>query len=112
MRTFRPEFWPPPPPVGHASAEDLPSTNNRVTLNSDGVIKVYYERNNCAAYEKLKGKLKELFVRLGELDDDYNEVIWNGYDLDISGMSHQNGTLRFGTDPATSADQSRPSGRR
>ena len=27
---------------------------------------------------------------------------WNGYDLDVSGMSHQNGTLRFGTDPSTS----------
>ncbi|HMX38380.1 MAG TPA: GMC oxidoreductase, partial [Ferruginibacter sp.] len=39
---------------------------------------------------------------LGTLDEDYKDVQWNGYDLDISGMSHQNGTLRFGTDPATS----------
>ena len=27
---------------------------------------------------------------------------WAGYDLDVSAMSHQNGTLRFGTDPKTS----------
>lgn len=88
------DFW--------LTAEDLPSADNRVTLNNDGVIKVYYERNNYAAYEKLKEKLIELFVRLGEFDEDYKDVIWNGYDLDISGMSHQNGTLRFGTDPAIS----------
>ena len=52
------------------------------------------------AYEKLKEK--RVFVRLGELDPDYRETKWNGYDLDVSGMSHQNGTMRFGTDPASS----------
>jgi choline dehydrogenase-like flavoprotein len=29
-------------------------------------------------------------------------VKWGSYDLDVSGMSHQNGTLRFGKDPMTS----------
>jgi len=36
------------------------------------------------------------------LDEKYKDIQWAGYDLDISGMSHQNGTLRFGTDPNTS----------
>jgi choline dehydrogenase-like flavoprotein len=36
------------------------------------------------------------------MDADYKDVQWKGYDLDVSGMSHQNGTLRFGADPATS----------
>jgi len=63
---------------------------------------VDYTRTNYTAYEKLKEKLKQVFQKLGEIDPDYKEVKWGGYDLDISGMSHQNGTLRFGDDPATS----------
>jgi choline dehydrogenase-like flavoprotein len=88
------DFW--------LTAEDLPSADNRVTLRNDGSIKVNYTRTNYPAYEKLKEKLKQVFVKLGELDEDYKDVQWNGYDLDITGMSHQNGTMRFGTDPATS----------
>ncbi|MEP7256036.1 MAG: GMC oxidoreductase, partial [Ferruginibacter sp.] len=88
------DFW--------LTAEDLPSADNRVTLKADGSIKVDYTRTNYTAFEKLKDKLKQVFVKLGEIDEDYKEVQWKGYDLDVSGMSHQNGTLRFGTDPATS----------
>jgi choline dehydrogenase-like flavoprotein len=88
------DFW--------LTAEDLPHPENRVTLRNDGAIKVSYVRTNYTAYEKLKDKLKQVFVRLGEIDGDYKDTEWNGYDLDISGMSHQNGTLRFGTDPKTS----------
>ncbi len=88
------DFW--------LTAEDLPDADNRVTLREDGSIKVNYTRTNYAAYEKLKEKLKQVFIQLGELDPDYKDVQWAGYDLDISGMSHQNGTLRFGTDPEKS----------
>jgi len=88
------DFW--------LTAEDLPHHNNRVTLRNDGAIKVSYKRTNYTAYEKLKEKLKQLFVKLGEVDSDYQDTKWNGYDLDISGMSHQNGTLRFGPDARTS----------
>lgn len=88
------DFW--------LTAEDLPHPDNRVTLRKDGSIKVAYTRTNYTAFEKLKEKLKQVFVKLGELDPDYKDTWWNGYDLDVSGMSHQNGTLRFGTDPSTS----------
>jgi choline dehydrogenase-like flavoprotein len=88
------DFW--------LTSEDLPSPENRVTLKEDGAIKVSYTKTNYAAYERLKRSLKEIFVRLGEIDSDYKDTQWNGYDLDVSGMSHQNGTLRFGTDPTTS----------
>lgn len=88
------DFW--------LTAEDLPSAENRVTLRNDGAIKVSYTKNNYTAYERLKKKLKQIFIQLGEIDPDYKDVQWNGYDLDISGMSHQNGTMRFGTDPTTS----------
>lgn len=88
------DFW--------LTAEDLPNPGNRVTLRNDGRIKVSYTKTNYTAYEKLKDKLKEIFIKLGEIDPDYKGTKWNGYDLDISGMSHQNGTLRFGTDPKAS----------
>jgi choline dehydrogenase-like flavoprotein len=88
------DFW--------LTAEDLPDPDNRVTLRKDGGIKVSYTRNNYTAYEKLKEKLKKTFEQLGEIDPDYKDTQWNGYDLDISGMSHQNGTMRFGTDPFNS----------
>lgn len=88
------DFW--------LTAEDLPSAGNRVTLREDGAIRVSYTRTNYTAYEKLKEKLKFLFDELGKLDPDYRDVKWGGYDLDVSGMSHQNGTLRFGTDPRSS----------
>lgn len=88
------DFW--------LTSEDLPSPENRVLLRNDGTIQVNYTRNNYTAYEKLKEKLKQIFVKLGELDFDYKDVYWNGYDLDVSGMSHQNGTMKFGADPKTS----------
>ena len=88
------DFW--------LTAEDLPDPANRVTLRNDGSIRVNYVRNNYIAYEKLKEKLKDIFKRLGEIDSDFSDVKWGGYDLDISGMSHQNGTLRFGLDRRTS----------
>lgn len=88
------DFW--------LTAEDLPSADNRVNLRPDGSIKISYTRTNYTAFEKLKTKLKNIFDKLGEHDSDYKDVKWGGYDLDVSGMSHQNGTLRFGTDPALS----------
>lgn len=94
LKSMTIDFW--------LTAEDLPSTENRVTLREDGSIQVNYVRTNYNAYEKLKEELKGVFTRLGESDPDFKDVQWAGYDLDISGMSHQNGTLRFGSDPANS----------
>jgi len=94
LREMSIDFW--------VTAEDLPSADNRVLLKEDGSIQVNYTRNNYRAYEELKNKLKKIFERLGETDPDYKNTKWGGYDLDISGMSHQNGTLKMGTDPADS----------
>jgi choline dehydrogenase-like flavoprotein len=94
LREMTIDFW--------ITAEDLPNPDNRITLRNDGSIKVFYTRTNYVAYEKLKAKLKQVFVKLGHVDADYRDTQWNGYDLDITGMSHQNGTLRFGVDPKNS----------
>jgi hypothetical protein len=81
------DFW--------LTAEDLPSPDNRVMLTKDGQIKVFYQRTNYTAYERLKDKLKEVMTSVGKLDGRFADIQWAGYDLDISGMSHQNGTLAF-----------------
>jgi choline dehydrogenase-like flavoprotein len=94
LRNMTIDFW--------LTAEDLASPENRVEITPEGRIKVHYQRTNYAAYEKLKDKLKQVFVKLGELDEKFQGIQWAGYDLDISGMSHQNGTCRFGSDPRTS----------
>ncbi|WP_080055770.1 GMC oxidoreductase [Spirosoma aerolatum] len=96
LSTHSIDFW--------LTAEDLPDPENRVTLTHDGAIQLIYhrEQNNVAAFEALKQKLKDLFVKLGDIDPALKTVYWAGYDLGISGVSHQCGTLRFGTDPATS----------
>ena len=88
------DFW--------LTAEDLPSPDNRVMLTKDGQIKVFYQRTNYTAYERLKDKLKEVMTSVGKLDGRFADIQWAGYDLDISGISHQNGTLRFGIDPESS----------
>lgn len=94
LREMAIDFW--------LTAEDLPSPENRVTVTKNGQIKVNYNHTNYTAYEKLQQKLKDVFEKLGEIDENFKDTVWNGYNLDISGMSHQNGTLRFGTDPKSS----------
>jgi hypothetical protein len=63
---------------------------------------VNYNRKYYTAYEKLKEKLKQYSKKLGELDPDYKDVKWGGYDLDVERMSTRMETLRFGKDPRSS----------
>ncbi|MBK8267248.1 MAG: GMC family oxidoreductase [Planctomycetes bacterium] len=83
------------------TAEDLPSPENRVTLRPDGSIKLTYTATNVEAYERLRAKLASVLdeadLRRGGRGGTYLHT-----KLGISGVSHQNGTLRFGRDPQTS----------
>jgi choline dehydrogenase-like flavoprotein len=90
------DFW--------LTAEDVPQVTNRVELTRDGSIRLVYHReaNNVQSFETLKLRLKKAMAQVGEMDKDLEDIIWGGYDLGISGISHQCGTLRFGTDPASS----------
>jgi len=85
------EFW--------LTAEDLPDPENRVTLAADGSIVLNRRPSNREAYDRLKGRLIALLDRVFAKDGGATYV---GYDLGIGGVSHQCGTLRFGTDPGTS----------
>ncbi|HEY6876645.1 MAG TPA: GMC family oxidoreductase, partial [Polyangiales bacterium] len=84
------DFW--------LTSEDLPLRHNRVRLTADGVVQLQYTHSNLAAYAQLRANL-ERALRAAEPQADH---VFAGYQLDLSGVSHQCGTLRFGHDPATS----------
>lgn len=83
------------------TAEDLPHPDNRVSLRDDGSIRLAYAPNNTEAYDRLQAKLEWILSRAERLRG-RAEPTFLASRLGISGVSHQNGTLRFGTDPASS----------
>ncbi|MEK6701092.1 MAG: GMC family oxidoreductase [Planctomycetota bacterium] len=83
------------------TAEDLPSPLNRVTVRPDGTIKITYTPNNLEAYRRLEVKTIQALDAADRLRG-RPQATYLGVRLGVSGVSHQNGTLRFGTDPATS----------
>lgn len=83
------------------TAEDLPDPSNRISLRADGAIRVAYTPNNTEAYDRLQTKLESM---LGEVERRRGRrgPVFLASRLGIAGVSHQNGTLRFGRDSASS----------
>jgi choline dehydrogenase-like flavoprotein len=94
LSTHSIDFW--------ITSEDLPDPNNQVTIRRDGSIKTSYTVNNREAYLRLKKKLYNILDKLAENDPLLRNAVRLGYDLGVSGVSHQMGTLKFGSDPKTS----------
>jgi choline dehydrogenase-like flavoprotein len=89
------DFW--------LTSEDLPDPENRVTLDRNGQIVLSYTPNNDDGHRRLIRKLEDL---LQHLDGHMHLVPRNlfvGNRIPLAGVAHQNGTIRFGHDPATSA---------
>jgi choline dehydrogenase-like flavoprotein len=76
-------------------SEDLPDPDNRVTLASDGSVRVRWQPNNRAAHERLIAAARRMMQEAG-----YPFVFVQR--MGIATNSHQCGTIRFGADPATS----------
>ncbi|EPX75721.1 GMC family oxidoreductase [Salipiger mucosus] len=76
-------------------SEDLPDPENRITLDSDGTIRVNYTANNLKAHRELVKHWSRVMRSLG-----YPIVLTQKMDITVS--MHQCGTARFGDDPATS----------
>ncbi|HEU4911373.1 MAG TPA: GMC family oxidoreductase [Actinomycetes bacterium] len=89
------DFW--------LTTEDLPLPDNRVTVDRDGAISLRYTPTNLEAHQRLRAKFESLLSAMQCRDDVYENLSYVGGRLGISGVAHQNGTVRFGTDPATSA---------
>jgi choline dehydrogenase-like flavoprotein len=88
------DFW--------LTTEDLPLAENRVELGAGGQIKLTYTPTNLEAHERLTAKFRSLLDAMQCRDEVYGRHTYLGGRLGISGVAHQNGTTRFGEDPASS----------
>ncbi len=88
------DFW--------LTSEDLPDPDNRVALDRDGKIVLRYRPNNLEAHERLTTRLRQLMRDVG-MSHIVPRQLFVGQRIPLAGVAHQNGTIRFGTDPATSA---------
>jgi choline dehydrogenase-like flavoprotein len=89
------DFW--------LTTEDLPRPENRVTLDENGRIRLHYTPTNLEAHARLNAKFRSLLDAMQCTGDVMERQTYVGGRLGISGVAHQNGTIRFGTDPASSA---------
>ena len=78
-----------------ALSEDLPRPDNRVTVGTDGRIRLEYRPNNGRAHRRLVREMRRILRRLG-----YWLVMTHSHKT--KNTTHQCGTLCFGTDPRTS----------
>ncbi len=77
------------------TTEDLPRPGNRVTLDTDGTIRVHYKPTNELAHQRLLDGWKKTLKQLG-----YPLVFTQR--MGIEAVAHQVGTARFGVDPSHS----------
>lgn len=97
------DFW--------LTSEDLPDPNNRVTLDRTGNIVLSYKPNNEEAHTRLISQLKGLVKQQSACaihghdchQGLFSRNLFVGQRIPLAGVAHQNGTIRFGTDPHTSA---------
>ncbi len=75
---------------------------NRVEVDADGRIRLHYTPTNLEAHSRLNARFRSLLDTM-QCQDVLHRQTYVGGRLGISGTAHQNGTVRFGPDPATSA---------
>src|SRR4029079_7028738 len=85
------------------TSEDLPDPDNRVSLDRDGNIVLSYTPNNDAGHKRLIKKLEHLLQHLDMHPHLIPRNLFVGNRIPLAGVAHQNGTIRFGRDPKTSA---------
>jgi choline dehydrogenase-like flavoprotein len=103
MATHSLDFW--------LTSEDLPDPGNRVTLDRDGNIVLAYTPNNEEGHRRLAAKLKSLMAQQRACPIHgrdchvglFGRSVHVGQRIPLAGVAHQNGTIRFGRDPRTSA---------
>ena len=97
------DFW--------LTSEDLPDPDNRVTLDREGNIVLTYKPNNQEGHTRLIAKLESLMKQQRKCSIHGHEChqglfarnLFIGQRIPLAGVAHQNGTIRFGRDPKTSA---------
>ena len=97
------DFW--------LTSEDLPDPENRVSLDRDGNIVLAYRPGNDEGHKRLAARLEHHMRRQRRcpLHGDschvglFSRSLFVGQRIPLAGVAHQNGTIRFGADPRTSA---------
>ncbi len=97
------DFW--------LTSEDLPDPDSRVTLDREGRIVLTYKPNNEEGHQRLIAKLQDLMKQQTKCQVHGHEChvglfarnLFLGQRIPLAGVAHQNGTIRFGRDPKTSA---------
>ena len=87
------DFW--------LTSEDLPAPENRVSIDRDGSIMLSYTPNNLDGHAQLIARLKALLERIGAKHI-VPRNLFVGERIPLAGVAHQNGTVRFGSDPGAS----------
>ena len=89
------DFW--------LTTEDLPHPDNRVTVDRAGSIHLAKTYSNLEPHRRLLAKLKGLLAPLG--CHQMTAARWSvlSQQIPLAGIAHNCGTVRFGTDPRTSA---------
>jgi choline dehydrogenase-like flavoprotein len=96
------DFW--------LTSEDLPSPENRVTLDREGQIELSYTPNNEEGHKRLIRKLESLLQQQSACglhghachNGLFARSLFVGQRIPLAGVAHQNGTIRFGHSPKTS----------
>ena len=88
------DFW--------LTSEDLPLPGNRVTVNRSGQIVLRYKNNNTEGHKRLVKKLRGMLKEIGAENHLIPSSLYMGKKIPLAGVAHQNGTLRFGSDPKDS----------
>jgi choline dehydrogenase-like flavoprotein len=89
------DFW--------LTSEDLPDPDNRVTLDRNGNIVLSYTPNNGEGHKRLIRRLESLLQHIDGHSHLVPRNLFVGNRIPLAGVAHQNGTIRFGHDPKTSA---------
>ena len=89
------DFW--------LQSEDLPIPENRVTLDAKGCITLRLKDTNVEGHARLVAKLKQMLKSIGCHEHLLPRSLYLNKKIPIAGTAHQNGTIRFGHDPKTSA---------
>jgi choline dehydrogenase-like flavoprotein len=88
------DFW--------LSSEDLPHPDNRLTVDKDGTVRLGLVETNPEGLKRLRQKFASMLTDLGMHHGLHERKLYLHEAMDISATAHQAGTVRFGTDDASS----------
>ena len=89
------DFW--------ISSEDLPRPDSRITLDKDGTVHLALPTdNNLEGLTRMRKKFDSMLADLGFHKKSHQRGVYLHEGMHIAATAHQAGTVRFGTNPASS----------